>query len=299
MAENKGKAHAGKRKAVQSLWGVMSNAYLPGFLKGKIYTGPLKRFCVPGMNCYSCPGALGACPIGSMQAVLDSRDRKFAFYVTGYLAMLGLLAGRFICGWLCLFGLIQELLYKVPVPKLRIPEKADRVLRHLKYVMLLVMVFGLPFFFRNRYGMGYPFFCKFICPVGTLEGGVPLVLLSEGLRSAVGLLFAWKFGILIFCLTGCMFVYRPFCKYVCPLGAFYALFQRVSLIRMEYDEKACVHCGACRKTCRMNVDPVKTPNSAECIRCGDCTRVCPKNALRFRHLPGRQKTGRQETAERL
>ena len=281
MAEEKLKKHKRKRKLVQALWGIASNGYLPGFLKGTIYKGNLKHFCVPGMNCYSCPGALGACPIGAMQSVFDGKHRSFAFYVVGYLSLIGLLVGRFICGWLCLFGLIEELLYKIPTPKLRIPEKADKVLRYLKYAFLLIMVFGLTFFYRSDLGMGDPFFCKYICPVGTLEGGIPLVLLSNGMRSAIGVLFAWKFALLIVCIISCIFIYRPFCKYVCPLGAFYALFQRLSLLRMTCDPNACINCGACARVCKMNVDPSKTPNSAECIRCGECTKACPKGALRF------------------
>ncbi len=100
------------RKLVQAGWGLLSNGYVKGFLPGgpSIYTGPLKRFCVPGLNCYSCPGALGACPIGALQSALTARRRRFPFYVLGWLAAIGLLVGRFVCGWLCLFGLLQELL---------------------------------------------------------------------------------------------------------------------------------------------------------------------------------------------
>ena len=156
------------RKAVQALWGIVSNANVSGFITGKIYRGPLKRVCVPAMNCYSCQGALGACPIGAMQAVFDARKRKFAFYVVGFLAAIGILVGRFICGWLCLFGLVEELLYRIPAPKLHIPQNQDKGLRCCKYGFLLVMVFGLPFFFRDSLGMGMPFFCKYVCPVGTL-----------------------------------------------------------------------------------------------------------------------------------
>ena len=275
------KKHNIIRKAVQSVWGILSNANLRGFLTGKIYTGPLKRFCVPGMNCYSCPGALGACPIGAMQSVFDGRRRKFAFYVVGFLAAIGLFVGRFICGWLCLFGLIDELLYMIPVPKIRVPAKIDKILRYFKYPVLIILVFALPFFYRTDVGTGDPFFCKYVCPVGTLEGGIPLILANESLRSSLGALFGWKAALLVLCILSSMFIYRPFCKYICPLGAFYSLFQKISLLRMRCDKDACIHCGKCAGICPMNVDPSKTPNSAECIRCGECIKACPKKALVF------------------
>ncbi len=269
------------RKAVQGVWGILTNAYVTGFLKGAVYQGPLKNFCVPGMNCYSCPGALASCPIGAMQSLFDAHRRKFAFSVVGYLALLGLLVGRFVCGWLCLFGLIQELLYKIPTPKLKVPGKPDRALRYLKYAVLLVLVFALPFFWRNELGMGEPFFCKFLCPVGTLEGGVPLVLLRQELRSAVGFLFRWKFALMLLTLLASVFIHRPFCKYLCPLGAFYALFQKISLLRLKLDGEKCVSCGKCEKACPMEVRVTGDLNSAECIRCGVCVRSCPVGALSF------------------
>ena len=271
------------RKLVQAGWGLLSNGYVKGFLPGgpSIYTGPLKRFCVPGLNCYSCPGALGACPIGALQSALTARRRRFPFYVLGWLAAIGLLVGRFVCGWLCLFGLLQELLYKIPTPKLRIPDKIDRPLRYLKYGVLALLVVGLPLLWRGEYGAGVPFFCEYLCPVGTLEGGVPLVLLNDVLRPALGWLFRWKLLILIVCILSSIFIYRPFCKYLCPLGAFYALFQRASLIRMRVDASACVNCGKCAGVCPMQVDPSKSPNSTECIRCGECVRACPADALSF------------------
>lgn len=267
---------------MQAAWGIVSNANFKGFITGTIYKGPLKNFCVPGMNCYSCPGALGACPIGAMQSVMDAKRRKIPFYVLGFVAALGILAGRFICGWLCLFGLIQELLYKLPGPKIKVPKKPDRILRYLKYFFLAVFVFALPLFWRSTVGTGDPFFCKYVCPVGTLEGGIPLVLFHDGMRAAAGALFRWKFLLLVIFIIASVFIYRPFCKYVCPLGAFYSLFQRISLLKMTFDHDKCVGCGECSKICKMNVDPTVTPNSAECIRCGECVKTCPKNALKLR-----------------
>ena len=269
------------RKAVQAGWGILTNAHFSGFFSGRIYQGPLKKFCVPGMNCYSCPGALGACPIGAMQAVLSARKPKFAFYAIGFMTAVGVLAGRFICGWLCLFGLIQELLYMIPVPKLRVPEKADHILRYLKYAFLLICAVLLPVILRDEYGMAEPFFCKWICPVGTLEGSIPLLAANEAMRSAAHFLYAWKFAILLLVLVLSMFIYRPFCKYICPLGAFYALFQKIGFLRLKIDPEACTDCGQCARACKMQVDPRKSPNSSECIRCGECLGKCPSGAICF------------------
>ena len=269
------------RKLVQTGSGVLTNGYGKGFLAGTIYRGPLKRFCVPGMNCYSCPGALFACPIGSMQSFFAAKNRKAGAYVIGFLATVGLLVGRLICGWLCLFGLIEELLYLIPVPKLRLHPGLDRILRYLKYVMLVLLVVILPLAYRFDTGMGLPFFCKYICPVGTLEAGVPLAVMNAGVRKAVGLLFRWKVLILIGIIASAMVIHRPFCKYLCPLGAFYALFNKVSLLQLSFEKETCVSCGGCCRACKMQVDPRVCPDSPECIRCGACTQACPTGALHF------------------
>ena len=269
------------RKCVQVLSGLLQNMHLSGFVTGAIYTGPLKRFCVPGMNCYSCPAASGACPVGSLQAVLGARRPRVPFYVLGFLAAAGILLGRFVCGWFCLFGLVQELLYKVPLPKLTVPAKADRVLRYLKYVMLFCVVLLLPVILRDEYGIGAPYFCKYFCPAGMLEGGIPLLLLNKALRPAAHFLYLWRLAILGGMLVSAMVVHRPFCRYFCPLGAFYALFQKISILRMQVDDTACVRCGRCASVCPMQADPLKNANSAECIRCGACANACPKSAIRF------------------
>lgn len=269
------------RHRVQILWAFLSNSYLAGFAKGRIYQGKLKNLCVPGLNCYSCPGALGSCPVGAMQAVVGSWNFKLAFYVAGFLMFIGALTGRFVCGWLCPFGLIQDLLHKIPFPKKISTFWGDKLLRKLKYVILLVFVILMPMFVVDLLGQGAPYFCKLICPAGTLEGGLPLVLLNKGMRGAIGWLYAWKNVLLVAILFLSVIIYRPFCKYICPLGAVYSLFQPVSVFRYRVDQELCTHCGACAKTCKMQVDPVKSSNHPECIRCGQCKKVCPTGALDY------------------
>lgn len=278
------KKHRTFRHLVQGAFALVTNGNLTGFITGKIYQGPLKNFCVPGMNCYSCPGALGACPLGSIQAMFSARRPKIAFYVIGYIALLGVILGRFICGWLCPFGLVQELLHKIPLKKVTIPERVDKILRKLKYVFLLVLVILLPIILRDEYGVSFPYFCKWVCPVGMLEGGIPLMIVDEGLRSAAHFLYAWKMVILVVMVLASIVIHRPFCKFICPLGAFYGLFNRISFLKLNCNKVTCTECGACARICKMQVDPSKTPNSSECIRCGECVKVCPANSLALTFL---------------
>ena len=146
--------------------------------------------------------------------------------------------------------------------------------------IFLVFVIILPMFVVDIMGQGAPYFCKLICPAGTLEGGIPLVLLNKSMRSAVGWLYMWKNTILVITIILSIMIYRPFCKYICPLGAFYSVFNKVSVFRYRVDKEKCVHCGKCRNICQMEVDPTENPNSAECIRCGRCKKICPTQAIR-------------------
>ena len=267
------------RLIVQILWTALTNGYAAGFVKGKIYTGPTKGLCVPGLNCYSCPGALGSCPIGSLQAVLGSSSFRFSYYVVGFMIFVGVIAGRIVCGWLCPFGLVQDLLYKIPFFRKRKNMPGHKGLKWLKYFILAVFVILMPLFAVDIMGQGAPAFCKYICPAGTLLAGIPLTVSNPVLRTAIGFLFKWKVAILIGIITLSLWVYRPFCKYMCPLGAVYGLFNPVSLAGIKLDSDKCIKCGKCQQVCKMDIPVWENPNSTECIRCGDCIKACPAGAL--------------------
>jgi len=277
--KDKYKARNNVRHVFQSFWFLLTNSFFEGFKTGKIYGGKWKQLCVPGMNCYSCPGAKGSCPIGALQAVIGSPKFKFSYYVVGFLFFVGALIGRGVCGYLCPFGLVQDLLHKIPFVKKIETFKGDRALRKAKYLILLVFVILLPLFLVDIIGQGAPYFCKLICPVGMMEGGIPLVLMNKSMRGAIGFLYAWKGLILILTIFLSIVIYRPFCKYICPLGAIYSLFNSVSLFRYTLDHQKCIHCGRCKAVCEMQCDPVKNCNDLECIRCGKCKNACPVDAI--------------------
>ena len=271
-----------RRTLIQMGWTALSNGYVTGFLQGKLYGGRLKNLCVPGLNCYSCPGALGACPLGALQSTLADRNYKFACYAVGFLLLFGAVLGRIVCGFLCPFGLIQDLLYKIPLPHRLRKRKllpGDKVFKWLKYVLLVLFCILLPLTVVDVVGQGKPWFCAYVCPSGTFLGGIPLVAANAGLRSVLGWLWNWKLGLLIGILILSVFFYRPFCRYLCPLGAVYGCFNPIAFLRYKVDLDACIQCGKCQNTCPFELDPSKTPNHMECVRCGRCLDACPTDAL--------------------
>mgnify|MGYP000826218877 FL=1 len=231
---------------------------------------------------------------------------------------------------------IRDRLNKIPFPKKIRTFKGDKLLRKLKYVIFAVFVILLPMFLVDIMGQGSPYFCKLICPAGTLEGGIPLALLNKSMRSALGALYVWKNAILVvtiilsiiiyrpfckyicpqgvlegaiplsignaairsalgklfsfkFCILITVIVlsimfYRPFCKWICPLGAIYSLFNRVSLLNIKIEDSKCVGCNQCTRACKMDIDVCRTPNHPECIRCGACIRACPKDAIHYQFM---------------
>ena len=268
------------RLTIQLIFTILTNGYTYGYLHGKIYQGNLKYTCVPGLNCYSCPGALASCPIGALQALLNRQGYHIPFAALGFFFLFGSLLGRFVCGWLCPFGLAQDLLHRIPVfhKKKRLP--LHHVLKYGKYlVLVLFVIFGSLFLFRGFAKV--PAFCKYICPSGTLFGALPLLAANGQLREQAGGLFLWKLAVLLFILILSVKVYRPFCQYLCPLGAIYGLFNRFSLVQIHWEEEKCVSCGACERACPVALSVREISRSPECIRCGRCVSACPESCLRF------------------
>jgi ferredoxin len=274
------------RRVIQVLATLLTNAYwLFPFTGGAMYAGRLKSVCTPGLNCYSCPAAVAACPLGAIQNSmanlrinLDAGNAFFGLYVIGFLGMIGSLVGRMPCGWLCPFGFFQELVHKIPSPSFEIP----RPLTYVKYVLLGLFVILLPLFAVDEFGFGQTWFCKFVCPAGTLEAGLPMLGLKPHLKGMIGWVFYNKLAILVVFLVLMVFVSRPFCRVACPLGAIYALFNKTSAFRMVWNEDNCTHCMACYRDCPMGVKFYENANYHDCIRCLKCYREsCKFGAISY------------------
>jgi len=273
------------RRWIQAAATAFSNAYLLFPFTRNIYQGRLKSVCVPGLNCYSCPAATGACPLGSLQTMLatvrpsvKAGNGHIGLYVLGILGIIGSLVGRMPCAWLCPFGLLQELIHKIPSRKIEIPHW----MIYIKYAFLALFVIALPLLAVDGLGYGITWFCKYVCPAGTLEAGIPMLILQPQLRELVGWLYASKVGILLIFLALMIFIRRPFCRIVCPLGAIYSLFNKVSVFRMVHHPDTCVLCKECYNHCPMGVRFYEGANQPDCIRCLKCMQEsCKFGAISY------------------
>ena len=242
------------------------NGYFPVIKNPNLYQGRLKGLVCPSLNCYSCPLAYTSCPIGLMQhfAII----RAIPAYLLGWLGIIGATVGRAQCGWVCPFGLVQDLLYRIGKIKLPLP-------RGFVFVKYLILAGMIPLSMLTL----DPVFCQFICPAGTLFAGIPQVLWIPDLRALVAHLFWIKISVLSIVVILSMMIKRPFCRALCPLGAFYSLFNRVSALKLQVDMDRCTECDLCYQVCPMDIKIYKDPNQIECIRCNRCVRICPEDAI--------------------
>lgn len=246
---------------------ILLQSYFKVFSTKQIYDGPLKNGCVPGLLCHACPTATMGCPIGMLQHF--AATHRFPFYLIGILGIIGLISGRFTCGWLCPFGLLQDAMHWFKQLKVRIPIW----LNYMKYPILVIVTIVIPYITQEHW------FSK-LCPSGALVAGIPWTLwnptdpvfdMAVIPTEAVGTMFWIKIWILGAFLMLFVFIKRPFCRTVCPLGAIYALFNRISLVSMKVND-SCPSCGMCPDLCPMDLTVETEINSENCIKCLDCTQ---------------------------
>ncbi len=266
-----------KRRLFQIGSLVVSNSYVGSFFYNNIYQGWFKGVCVPFLNCYGCPLAVMSCPIGTLQHFVIIK--AIPFFLIGFVGVVGLLIGRMFCGWLCPFGFFQEMLYKIKTKKFY-PKRAFKYTKYAVLIGLTLLV---------AYWVGEPWFCK-LCPVGTLEAGIPIILwnpsgdiFTEGgsIISRIGLLFYTKLFILGAIVTAAVFIHQPFCRYLCPMGAIWSVFNKFSLFRLKAHTEACGLWDDCLQGCPMDIDVHRSPNDGDCNRCLDCTKLDCKG-VKFR-----------------
>lgn len=261
------------RRLIQIFSFILFNPYI--FLNPKagkvLYQGKIKSLCVPILNCYSCPLAVGSCPIGALQQTL--KLNQIPVLILGFFGTIGLFIGRYPCGNFCPFGFLQELLYKIKFFKFRI----KRIFRYTKYI-ILILSFLVPIFYKEV------FFCKFICPAGTIEASLPQIIFNPALLANISWVFYLKISIAILFLFLSITTKRFFCSVLCPIGAIYGLFNKISLLQIKYDQKKCTKCGICQHVCPMDINIYENTTDIDCIRCFNCVNSCPSSALKVSNI---------------
>lgn len=289
-----------KRRLIQLYSALLFNSYLKGYVTGEIFKGATKNLCTPGLNCYSCPGAITSCPMGALQNAFAESKKSAPYYMLGIIMLYGIIFGRWICGWLCPFGLLQDLLHKIKTPKLK-KNRFTRVLSFFKYVIVAVFVVILPLIYAFK-DFPLPAFCKYICPAGTVGGAFGLLINPNNAENfaMLGPLFTWKFVLAVSIIVGAVFIYRIFCRFLCPLGALYGLFNKFSLFGIKLEKNKCINCGKCVSVCEMDIHHV---GDIECINCGKCIGVCPTKAISWKGakiiLPENEISAAKNEAEKV
>ena len=270
-----------KRRITQIISAYAHNFYITGFISVSLYQGFFKGFCAPGLNCYACPAATFSCPIGTLQHY--GVVRQFPYFLVGLLGLVGLGIARFTCGWLCPFGFFQDMMKKLSKRVVPLPPR----LTYLKYAFLVIPAILLPIW------LGDSWFSK-LCPAGGIEAALPWVfmdtskselLMGMEVRPLIGTLFYIKMVILAAFLVGMVFIKRPFCRLMCPLGAILSFFNRISILRLEVDRNACTGCGFCRQKCPVDLESFSEVDSTNCIKCLECTK-CPAGAVKVKAVLG-------------
>ncbi len=238
-------------------------------------------FCYPLFYCHACPAATSACPLRSFEKSVYKGNFALdqILYPILILGFFGTLTGRAICGWACPIGLLQRAtggparkLKKYSLVKKIGRHRLEPYLRYTKYFMLIGLVFVTSYF------IGFMF--TDVCPIGVLTGTIPIIILEP--YKFVPSSFFWPaIGIFILFIVLIFIVERGWCRYFCPIGAFLAPFNKVSVLHIDVDEEKCVHCNLCVIECPMAIDVPNMYRDSECILCGKCINVCPRDAISY------------------
>lgn len=184
------------------------------------------------------------------------------------------LAGRFFCGWMCAFGSMGDFFYQIPRQFMKIRKKElgqfDRLMKYVKYVLLaviVILIWGLQMITVPSGINPWDLFGMLVTPGSW--GQLPNMI--GGFVPAAVLLAA--------IVIGSVAVERFFCRYFCPLGAYFALISRFRLLRIRKDRSKCGSCTLCTQKCAMGIDlkNMDLVKDGECINCMACTTNCPKS----------------------
>jgi len=234
----------------------------------------------PFLNCQACEMATGACPVGQVQTSLMSGS--FPYLAGGVILATVSLLGRWLCGWLCPFGLFSDITDRGSTRRCSPGHRW----RAGGFVVAALLLVGVGVFGWMGITNMAPF-CSTVCASGKLYGLLPyyattasgeVAQLSASGGQAALIFHALLFALLIVAMIAISG--RVFCRYLCPLGAILGLGNRIAAVRIVHHERSCTGCDRCLDDCPMGIDLANkdflTQNS--CIRCGRCVAICKQDA---------------------
>lgn len=205
----------------------------------------------------------------------------FIFLSFAFIILTVIIWGRGVfCGFLCPYGAMLELFNKIyhsffPKGRLTLPEKVHNKLIYLKYVILLLIV-GVAYF--NFMLSEYMTEVEPFRTLVLMRSDFKLTFSNDAPAISVvahhKLYREWYFALYFAIVTlGSVFVYRAFCRYICPLGAAIAapaFIRQIPLVKMKRHDN-CTRCRICGRDCQTGaIMPDGTIDTRECIDCLDC-----------------------------
>jgi len=215
-----------------------------GFTQLTIFTlSEITFICNKGIPCSNCPLSFGICPIGTTQRIAFIPG--FPFYITLILiSITGLVFGTLVCGWACPVGFIQDVFHSPGLKEIRIMNKLKPTRDFSLFLAIVLVSLELRFNFFSKRGIG-------IFHEVTIIGG--------------GMLLATA-----------IFLKRPFCRLLCPLGLIYGKLNKVSPFKVSLDKNLCSACGTCDKVCVSDLKPAQEVNADLCVKCFNCLKICDR-----------------------
>ena len=217
------------------------------------------------------------CPFGAVESfftlifkgVFLQRIFTSSFVLLGIFFIASLFLGRVFCGYFCPLGAMQEWLRfigkKVGLKKdIEIPEKWDKYFRYIKYAVLFAVIYF-------SFYLGDLIFRNYDPYNALMHFGI------EFEEKMIG------YGILVLVLVSALFSKNLWCRYFCPLGAFFGIMKKISFLEIKRDAKTCISCGECNMICPANlkIETADIIKDADCVSCGKCVDNCPKNSLKY------------------
>jgi polyferredoxin len=179
------------------------------------------------------------------------------------IALLSVVGNKLFCGWACPIGALQEIFHRIPLRrkfKVKLPFRVTNLVRIILAALFVPVI---------------------------LSAGISIYDLFNPFES-----LHWSFAplsmtILLVTIVGSVFIFRPFCYMVCPIGLFTWGLEHISLIRVKVNKETCTDCNLCIHLSPCPAVPAilqDTTSRPDCHACGRCLELCPEKALTFEKL---------------